>query len=256
MQTSNVQRINGCAFCRASHKDWTTHTVETCVELANCVCGYCKEKGHTPKKCPKLALKKQRETLKQDKLEENFPTLTPVAKEATPKKATWASLVVNTLSTEERDKIEQRHQTHKLQEADEKRRAFEERRKRREELNQRRIERTYGLPKNNGFCPEGSFWYFYVDGHSDDSKAAQLLRDDKKNQMNFRSYLNEKYGSKWLYDSEDTKDDCCILDHWRYIEDELNYLIVMNYAEQYVEQQNILDDYTMAKLESGELSSF
>jgi len=226
-----MQAINGCAFCRAKRNPWTNHTANRCVELANCVCGYCKEKGHTPKKCPKSALKKQRdeewaktqeERNKQDERKGNTES-------SETQKKTWSSLVVNSLTTEEREVMEQKHCADKQREAEEKRKQYEERKQRRdvaairaEEYYVRKMRREYGIEACN-FAQEGDFWFFFVEGRKEDSNMAKVLREDPKNQSCFQDYLQEKYWVNWLTITECTVDDCAILYRWRWEEEKRVY---------------------------------
>ena len=62
-----------CVFCKAMGKpetEWNKHWVKdkpgpggkvVCPELLSNECGYCHAIGHTPKFCPKLAAKKERQ---------------------------------------------------------------------------------------------------------------------------------------------------------------------------------------------------
>lgn len=268
-----MQAINGCAFCRSNRKSWTDHTVEVCVVLANVECGYCHEKGHTPKKCPKSALKKKRDEEwakrqeeKQKKREENWPVLIkePKGKLETPKKATWSSLVVNSLSEAERERIEQQHREQREKEAEDRRKEaarkkqeWEERKRQWEERNKRRIVRQYGLEADNGICPEGSFWYFFTEGTKDDIAEAKTLREDFNNQYEFKKYLKEKYWVNWLYRSEYKEDDCPILDRWRWEEEKAEYEREEREneeVERYCKEQEAIREAMEAKLEKGEIT--
>ena len=271
-----MQAINGCAFCLSNRKSWTGHTVEVCVELANVVCGYCKEKGHTPKKCPKSALKKQRDTewaqqqeAKKKREEEKFPTLVQDSKGKsftlqTNKKNTWSSLVVNSLSTEEREQMEQKHHEereksaeNRRKEATRKKQEWEERKRQWEIRNKRRIVREYGLEKDNGICQEGSFWYFFTEGTNDDIPEAKTLREDSNNQWEFKKYLKEKYWVNWLSRSEYSEDDCPILDRWRWEEEKAEYEAEVRERQEladYLKQEDDLINDMKSKVESGEIT--
>lgn len=270
-----MQAINGCAFCRSNRKPWTDHAADTCVVLANVECGYCHQKGHTPKKCPKSALKKQREAewvkrqeYNQKKHEVNWPTL-PDTKgksetQENNKKATWSSLVVNSLSETERERMEQQHREQREKEAEvrrkeaaRKKQEWEERKRQWEERNKRRIVRQYGLEADNGICPAGSFWYFFTESTSDDSESARILREDKNNQYEFKKYLHEKYWVNWLSCSEGTEDNCPILEQWRWEDEKAEYERQEGEnraAEDYIRQEEELINTMKSKLESGEIT--
>ena len=266
-----MQAINGCAFCRANRKPWSNHTADRCVELANCVCGYCKEKGHTPKKCPKSALKKQREEewakRKQEQKqreEENFPALIePQGKSEVAPKSTWSSLVVKSLTAEERETMEHQHREKKQRETEEKRKQYEERQKKREEAAiraeqyyVRKMRREYGI-EECGIGEPGDFWYFFIEGRKDDSNMAKVLRENEDNQFRFKAYLREKYFVNWLSCSEYTEDDCRILDRWRWEQERWEY--EQEEREQaevdaYIKAEEELREAMREKLEKGEIT--
>jgi hypothetical protein len=254
-----MQAISGCAFCRANRKPWTGHTVEVCVELANCVCGYCKEKGHTPKKCPKSALKKQRDEEWAKSQEERKGKSETIETQ----KKTWSSLVVNSLTTEEREAVEQQHRVDKEREAEEKKKQYEERKKRREEAAiraeqyyVRKMRREYGIEACD-FAQAGDFWYFFIEGRKDDSNMAKVLREDPKNQSRFQKYLQEKYWVNWLSRTEFSEDDCRILDRWRWEEEKREYEQEKREEEEvkaYLKEQEDLVKSMEAKVERGEMT--
>lgn len=260
-----MQAINGCAFCRANRKPWTNHTADRCVELANCVCGYCKEKGHTPKKCPKSALKKQREEEWVKRQEEKKKHEEEKGKSETSEsqKKTWSSLVVNSLTTEEREAMEQQHRANKERESEEKRKQYEERKKRREEAAiraeqyyVRKMRREYGIEACD-FAQEGDFWFFFVEGRKDDSNMAKVLRENLDNQCRFKRYLKEKYWVNWLFCSEYTEDDCRILGRWRWEEEKREYEQEEREREEveaYMKAQEDLVASMEAKVEKGEIT--
>jgi hypothetical protein len=266
-----MSSINGCAFCRANRKPWTDHTVEVCVELSKCVCGYCKETGHTIKKCPKIGLKKQRqeenEKKQQDKKkreEENFPALIkPTGKQETAPKTTWASLVVKSLTKEERELMERQYNEKKQKEEEEKRKAYEERKRRREvaaiRAEQQYIEKMrceYGI-EECGIGEPGDFWYFFVQGRKDDSNMAKILRENKVNQKKFKEYLREKYFVNWLCRSENTIDDCPILGDWRWEEEKMEYEQEKREQEEveaYLKEQEDLRSYMEDLLNTGKIT--
>jgi hypothetical protein len=75
----------------------------------------------------------------------------------------------------------------------------------------------YGLKEAYGHFPAGSFWEFFIEGkkyngREVDHELAKNLRDKEANQHSFNEYLRIKYYN-WLYDSEDTDDDCTYI--WR-----------------------------------------
>ncbi len=266
-----MQAINGCAFCRANRKPWTNHTADTCVELANCVCSYCKEKGHTPKKCQKLAVKKQREEewakRKQEQKkrdEENFPALIEQkCKSEVVPMVSWSSLVVKSLTEEERQVMEKQYNEKKQKEEEEKRKQYEERKRRREEAAIRaekqyveKMRREYGIAEYE-FAEAGDFWFFFVEGRKDDSNMAKVLRENLDNQWRFKRYLKEKYWINWVFCSEYTEDDCRILWRWRWEEEKREY--EQEEREQaevdaYIKAQEDLVKYMESKVEKGEMT--
>jgi len=254
-----MSSINGCAFCRANRKPWTNHTSKVCSELANCVCGYCKETGHTTKRCPKIALKKQRQEEnekrqqeKKKKEEESFPALIqPRGKPETAPKTSWSSLVVKSLTKEEKELMEKQYNDKKEKEEEEKRKQYEERKQRREaaairaeEYYIRKMRREYGI-EECGIGEPGDFWYFFVEGRKDDSNMAKVLREKEDNQWRFKDYLREKYFVNWLGCSEYTEDDCRILDRWRWEQERREY-------EQEEREQAEVDAYIKAEEELRE----
>ena len=261
-----MQANTGCAFCRANRKPWSGHTVEVCVELANCVCGYCKEKGHTPKKCPKSALKKQRDEEWAKRREERKNKVETKGKSETTEthKKTWSSLVVKSLTTEEREAMEQKHRADKQREAEEKQKEYEERKKRREEAAiraeqyyVRKMRREYGIDACD-FAQAGDFWFFFVEGRKeDDSNMAKVLREDPKNQLRFQEYLKEKYWVNWLSRSEFSEDDCRILDRWRWEEEKREYEQEKREEEEVKAYLKAHEDFVAsmeAKVEKGEMT--
>lgn len=285
-----MQGINGCAFCRSNRKSWTDHTVEVCVELANVECGYCHQKGHTPKKCPKSALKKQREEEwaakqaenkkryeeRQQKREAIWPALPETKGKSETvqvnKKSDWSSIVVNSLSAEEREQMEKQHHEQRERESEERRKEAERKRQELEERkrqaaekkrqweirNQRRLEREYGLSEDNGICPAGSFWYFFIEGTKDDTANAKFLRENSDNQWEFKKYLKEKYyWLYWLSRSEYTEDNCPILDRWRWEEEQAEYEREEREnaeVDRYCKEQEDIRNAMEAKLEKGEIT--
>jgi hypothetical protein len=217
--SSNMSRINGCAFCLSNRKPWTGHTVEVCVELANCVCGYCKEKGHTPKKCPKSALKKQRDeewAKRQEERKKKEEIKKRESETSGSQKKTWSSLFVKSLTTQECEAMEQQHRAIKEQEAEEKKKQYEEKKKKMisEKYYVRRMRNEYGI-KPCDFAEAGDFWFFFVEGLKDDSNIAKVLRERLDSQHRFKCYLKEKYWVNWLSRTIGTEDDCLILERWR-----------------------------------------
>ena len=262
--------INGCAFCRANCKHWTDHTVDVCCELKNCVCRYCKETGHTTKRCPKLALKNMRQLEKKQQVEQNFPALSAstckkVLNES--HKSSWASLVVKSFTKEEKELMEQQHREKKqkeMEEAQKKAKAdYEERKKIREIkaviAEQRyinRMRREYGIDEC-GIGQPGDFWYFYVEDRKDDSNMAKVLRENEHNQYRFKSYLREKYFANWLSRSEYTEDDCRILDRWRWEEEKWQKEQERQRESEvkaYIEAEEKLHADMKEKLEKGEIT--
>ncbi len=242
----NKKMSDGCAFCRSNGKIWNNHTVKICAELSKCICGYCKEKGHTPKKCPKL-------TLKMDK---KWPALSDAKFEAKPeaKVENWASRVFKSLSAEEQNRIQSQQQEILKQQQEKDALARERIKSEREEQhrqwkirNQRRIQRQYG----------GSFWFFFVQGTKDDSENAKIERENENNQHAFQRYLQDKYRDNWLQASGNTEDDCPILGTWRWeeqrdlIREEIDSKLKYDKEQEEREQ---MDKEMKAKLSSGQIS--
>jgi hypothetical protein len=227
------------------------------------VCGYCKEKGHTPKKCPKSALKKQRDEEWVKRREERKGKSETTAL-SSPEKKTWSSLVVKSLTTDEREAVEKKHLADKQREAEEKQKEYEERKKRREEAAiraeqyyVRKMRREYGIDACD-FAQAGDFWFFFVEGRKeDDSNMAKVLREDPKNQSRFQKYLQEKYWVNWLSRSEFSEDDCRILDRWRWEEEKREYEQEKREEEEvkaYLKAQEDLVASMEAKVERGEMT--
>jgi hypothetical protein len=243
-----MQSINGCAFCRANRKSWTNHTAEICVELANCVCGYCKEKGHTPKRCPKSALKRHRKlyTIHESKA-----------------KATWASLVLKSLTTEARNAIELKHKENKQKEAEERRKKYEERQQKKvldtikaERYYVYKMRRDYGI-EDSDIGQGGDFWFFFVESTKNDSNMAKVLREKEGNQFRFRNYLLEKYWVNWLSQTAYTEDDCPILYRWRNEELKREYeqdKLERKRIQECIKTEEDLEAVMAAKLEAGEIT--
>lgn len=270
-----MSSINGCAFCRANRKPWTTHTVEVCAELAKCVCGYCKETGHTTKRCPKIALKKQRQEEYEKKQEEKkqreeqtFPTLIqPISKPKAAPTTCWSSIVVKSLTEEEKELMEQQHREKKqkkMEEAEKKAKAHYEERKRirkenaikAEQYYVRKMRGEYGIDEC-GIGQPGDFWYFFVEGRKDDSNMAKVLRENIDNQRRFQDYLCEKYFVNWLSRTEYSDDDCPILDRWRWEEEKMQYEMERIEEERvsaYLKAEDELQTAMKEKLEKGEIT--
>lgn len=252
-----MQVKTGCAFCRANSKQWDDHNVDICIELAKCVCGYCKKKGHTPKKCPKSALKKQREEewvkCQEEKKKKGKSETT----------STWSSIVVNSLTDNEREVMNQQHRVNQQRKVEEKRKQYEERKKKREEYAQKaeqhyvcKMRRKYGI-KACDFAETGDFWFFFVEGEKDDSNMAKVLRKEPKNQVRFKEYLQEKYWVNWLSKSEFSEDDCRILEQWRWEEETYEYEQEKREEEDfeaYLKAEEALIGSMEAKVEKGEIT--
>jgi hypothetical protein len=241
--------------------------MEECLVLANVECRYCHDKGHTPKKCPKTALKKKRDDEwakrheeNQKKREKKLPTLIqePKGKSETPKKSTWTSLVVNSLSEADRELMEQQNLEQCEKEAEERTKESARKKKKWEERNKLRILKQYGLAADNGIFPEGSFWYFFTEGTKDDIAEAKTLRKNSNNQYEFKKYLKEKYyWLYWLCRSEGTEDDCQILDRWRWEEEKAEYERKereKDEADRYGKEQIAIRETMESKLEKGEIT--
>ena len=234
--------LNTCAFCRANKHPWN-HSLKNsddevvCVKLLNYTCPYCKKNGHTRKHCSLLAqrliqderdrkarweqnrLIKEQEKVRME--EEKVRKEEEKVRKEEVKANSWASKVAKAIPEEERKKIDEEHQRLKLE--NEKKRAEEIERQRLE--NKRRWEQWYlhkmpqfyGLKEAYGHFPAGSFWEFFIEGKKHngrevDNYLAKNLRDNEANQHAFNEYLRIKYYN-WIYDSEDTDDDCTYI--WR-----------------------------------------
>jgi hypothetical protein len=55
------------------------------------------------------------------------------------------------------------------------------------------------------------FWYFLVEGTSNDNDLARAQRQVFTNQQCFKQHLKSKYGDGWLYACEFKEDDCRFL---------------------------------------------
>lgn len=85
-----------CSICKAQNKsvsEYTSHNVIgrggviLCNTLLGLTCGYCKEKGHTPKYCP-VAKRNNKEREMREK-ERNKPVAKPVKVKKTKKATLW-----------------------------------------------------------------------------------------------------------------------------------------------------------------------
>jgi hypothetical protein len=228
-------KLNTCAFCRANKHPWN-HSMKNsddevvCVKLLNYTCPYCKTNGHTRKHCSLLAERQIQEERdrqarwehnRQLKEEEKVRKEEEKVRKEEVRANSWASKVAKAIPEEERKKIDEEHQRLKLE--NEKKRAEEIERQRLE--NKRRWEQWYlhkmpqfyGLKKAYGDFPAGSFWEFFIEGQKYngrevDHELAKNLREKEENKQSFINYLKIKYYN-WLYDSEDTEDDCIFV--WR-----------------------------------------
>ena len=231
--------LNTCAFCRANKQPWN-HSMKNlngevvCQKLLKYICPYCKKNGHTIKHCDVLAERKiqdekdrherwefnrQQEKVRRENEMQKKEELKVRKEEA--KANSWASKVTKAIPKEERKKIDEENNSLKLE--NEKKRAEEIERQRLE--NKRRWEQWYlhkmplfyGLKEPYGHFPSGSFWEFFIEGQKYngrevDHDLAKNLRAKEANQQSFMEYLRIKYYD-WLYDSENTEDDCLYV--WR-----------------------------------------
>jgi len=232
---------NGCAFCRSRHLSWTNHLVESCINLANHLCTYCKQYGHTNSRCPKSIEKIQKEEAWKKREEEKrarWEANQKAKKEKKERKAShfkencWASIAVQNLSSTASAKIANQHDIldKKLEREASERHVRKLEEKRLSEVDYPiRMAYKYGLsapiliPQTSWnpsplYLQAGEFWYYYTEpirhskfNKSDDSELAETNRNNPNNIRNFRSYLHEVYGPEWVYKSKDTKDDCFYL---------------------------------------------
>jgi hypothetical protein len=209
--------------------------------LAKHQCTYCKEFGHTNSRCPKSLLKKQKEEDWQKREEEKrarWEANEKVRKEEKEKQVQfkancWASVAAKSIPSEVAAKLAEedrilKEQSDAKRAAEAVKRAEEERvrkqaAKERWERNYvRRMCDQYGLkeefvvPSRSYWreeirLPKGDFWYFKVEGTTEDHAIAKEMREDNANRENFRAYLEEKYFVNWLDRCEGTEDDCVYL---------------------------------------------
>jgi len=179
-------KIVGCAFCQSKrHSNWTEHNKETCErksreheeKMAEIVCNYCKERGHTIKFCPKIAYKNQ-------KLEADFPALiqTPV-KKAEPSKG-WANIVTANRKESVVAAVEKANEEQKKANEEQKRKQKEEKERKhaeylaRIEAKKKRAEEEESRYVNEMSERFGCHWFnfveYYRDGEFDSTIAANL----------------------------------------------------------------------------------
>ncbi len=260
MNSNINTKMSGCPFCRSKRLPWTDHKVEVCHELARHQCTYCKELGHTNARCPKSLMKKQREEelhareLERQKQEEarkaRWESNEKVRKEVKEKQShfkenCWAAVAAKSIPQEVVEKIAEEDAILKKREdarrLAEKERKAEEEKVRKQQAKERwernyiyRMSNTYGLKEeftipcmdfewsNKGDMTlyKGEFWYFMVEGTSNDHPIAKEMRENSNNHERFRAYLKEKYWSNWLRDSIGTTDDCYYLSELRIQQEE------------------------------------
>jgi hypothetical protein len=242
----SLTQYNSCAFCRANQQTWN-HPLKNmddkvvCVALLNYKCPFCKETGHTTKHCKKLAEKQQRDLQRSHNEQERYTRWehnrqvreqekvrleSEKAHKIEAKASSWAGKVAKAIPEEERQKIEE--ENIRLKKAEVERQAALAK-KRAEDFEKQQLEnkrlweqnylykmpKFYGLQKAYGQFPVGSFWEFFIEGRKHNGKPvdheiAKTLRENGENQLKFRSYLKIKY-YEWLWDTEDTEDDCPFL---------------------------------------------
>lgn len=241
-------KMSGCPFCRSKRLPWTDHKVEVCHELARHQCTYCKELGHTNARCPKSLMKKQREEERQKQEEATkarWESNEKVRKEKKEKQShfkanCWAAVASKSIPKEVVEKIAEEDAILKKREdarrLAEKERKAEEEKVRKQQAQERfersyiyRMSNTYGLkeeftiPRMDFLWPnkgemtlyKGEFWYYMVEGTSNDHPIAKEMRENSNNHEIFRAYLKEKYWRNWLHDSIGTTDDCYYLSDLR-----------------------------------------
>jgi hypothetical protein len=287
-------QINGCAFCRSRHLQWSNHSIEGCSILAKHQCTYCKEFGHTNSRCPKSLLKRQKEEEWKKHEEErraNWEAKEKVRKEENEKQANfkancWASVAAKNIPSEISSKIVEEERILKEQ-SDAKRKAeaikrAEEEKFRKQAAKERwernyvyRMKLKYGLKDvfvvpSNAYCEpdvrlsKGEFWYFKVEGKSEDHEIAKKLREIPINITQFHMYLKEKYWVNWLHASECTEDDCSHLWEIRRKKDEeeeMRYYEQLEREKQWEiewlkekEEDEKKEEEMDTKLASGEIS--
>lgn len=175
--------------------------------MSTCIgCYYCKQEGHFIRDCPVLKLKNER----KKRFDSSFPKLVEVSTNkpvSTQKnmRGTYASLVVNSLTPEEHEAMENLHQEKMERDAERKRLL--------EVARESRLEKQFG-----------SFWYFIVEGTKNDCEKAIAMRKSTYMQNEFKRFIRARfepidgydfYEDEWVQDTKDSCFDCVFLARWR-----------------------------------------
>jgi len=110
----------------------------------------------------------------------------------------------------------------------------------------------------------GDFWYFLVEGSSDDRNMAVNLRQSLKNQNQFKSFLMSIYGDKWFYKCEYGKYDCCFAHNRRCDEYQREYVsyceeqdLMKRWEDEFKQEQEAKEqeaEEMLIKYQTGEIS--
>jgi hypothetical protein len=285
--------IKGCAFCNSRKLSWVGHTVDNCRVLAENICQHCHQKGHAISRCPVKfeEVKQVRERERRQRWEENQKVrqqekVREAEAKVQAKAKSWAGIAAKSVSSEAAAKIAEedrilKEQSEKNRAAETAKRAEEERvrkqaAKERWERNYvRRMREKYGLkedfvvPSKHYWQPEirllkGDFWYFKVEGTTEDHAIAKEMREDNANCEHFRAYLEEKYFVNWLDRCERTEDDCVYLYKLRDEEERRQWDAAdereeqeREWSRQWQEEEEMKrmeEDEMKAKLASGKIS--
>ena len=132
----------------------------------------------------------------------------------------WASIVLKTLTKDQREEVELRHQQNQqeqFQQHIKKLQAQEQRNITLKREHRQHLIEQYGI-HNSPFVQAGDLWFFFIEETEDDNIDAMIMRDNETNIWHLKNYLLRKYSINWLYDTCDTEDDCPVLSRWRKID--------------------------------------
>ena len=233
--------VSGCPWCRSMRKPWN-HQIKDekgnviCSELLKYVCPCCGENGHSQKHCSvykarqqqyesekrQRELERQQRELERQRESERFKRWEAnqqakkerIEKEKEKKANSWAGIISKTRSQEVIAKIKEDEQKEKERAIALKKKKYEEALARAAEWERTyplRMAKKYGIPNDNLIATPGKFWEFYVEGTQDDKELAASARKNEAYQLEFVSYLQEKFYTNWLYVTEDNKHDCVYL---------------------------------------------
>lgn len=239
-----------CPFCRSFGIPYN-HPIKNkgivvCSKLLQHICPRCGKKGHTSKHCTMTyeegAAKREAERYARWEEVQRIKAAEKVKQEEI-KANSWAAKITKKVSTtvisqmEENDKKIRHENDIKMAKAtEEKIKSEQEFRKRMEETFVTRMQRKYGIREafelpgikhryydcynvDPKIIPTGEFWYFKIEGKKDEKfdfrGVALMERRKPENQDLFKAYLKEKYYVNWIFDSEDTDDNCPYLQNMR-----------------------------------------